>query len=488
MNRKISDQQIEFEVQSVYRPPAIDSGITILPLNSLGDREFELLCYLLVKSEIESGEIQGISNIALMQGVGERGRDCILYSHDTICGLIQCKKYTGRVSRPQVIKEIVKFLLYSIDDKSLLPNPQKFEYKLYVSNDLTGPAIVLINSFAKEIQSEISSGKINKYIEDIVEEYESLSKFRENPPFDDVVNLIQVISVSSSNAIDLSERIYRKNHILKMFFNIKSVVSVEEADNVLRKALDDYGLRYLTDEDLKSLKSRIENTSQYQRINLGIVDFYGFDRRFFRYLKKDDLKRLLTKATEIKTFLDLRLMEFIQEEINKRIFTEITLKLLYSGKIHQFSVGLAAPYLFNRLSRLIISQNLPEELSRKIFGNLFLSKEELIKEISHTLLAHSEQIMQGDYSDIVGDEELVSFKLRIFEHIHQGFANISEVRDRLSRDTEVLIPVLDKIESELLELLSETRTIIIKDGEFLENPAELKRILDSANDIDIPNA
>lgn len=484
MSKEVPTQQIEAEVQPGYRPPAIDSGITILPLSMLGDRDFELLSYLLIKSEIEAGEHKEISKIALMQGVAERGRDCTLYKGDSVCGLIQCKKYSGRVTRPQLIKEIVKFLLFSIADRSLLPDPDTFEYKIYVSNDLTEPAIVLVHSFSTEIDLEISSGAIGRYAKEIVDEYESFSAFRGSPPITELEELLRRISITSSNATDLSARIYRKDHILKMFFNVKSIVSVEDAERIVRRAMDDYGLKYLTDDDLKDLKSRIESTSDTQRINLGLVDFYGFDRGFFRYLKADGQKEIITKAVEIKQFLDFKLMEFIQDEIRKRIYSEVTEKLLRFGRIHPFSVGLAAPYLYRRLSTVIIASNLPEEVMKKVNPGMYISREELITEVSRTLLDGSERVMKGDYSELVGDAEMISFKIRLFDHMHIGFGTISDAKDRLSIDLKLLIPVLDRIESELLSLLSKTRTIVIKDGSFFGDGTLLRRVVETTKAID----
>lgn len=137
MRKKISDEQIKIESEAGFKPLTIESGIALLPFSELGDREFELLSYLLVQEEINNSKYSNIDGISLMQGVSERGRDCVLYNQGKVAGLIQCKKYTGRLTKPQALKEIIKFLLFATLDESLLPDPDNFEYKLYVSNDLT---------------------------------------------------------------------------------------------------------------------------------------------------------------------------------------------------------------------------------------------------------------------------------------------------------------------------------------------------------------
>ncbi len=50
----ISEKQIEVECNSIYRPLTIEAATTILPFNQLGDREFDLLSYLLVSSELKT--------------------------------------------------------------------------------------------------------------------------------------------------------------------------------------------------------------------------------------------------------------------------------------------------------------------------------------------------------------------------------------------------------------------------------------------------
>jgi len=153
-----------------------------------------------------------------MQGVAERGRDCVLYSKTGIVGVVQCKKYAARMSRPQVLKEVLKFILFATLDKSILPDLNNFEYWLYVSNDLTGPAIDLVFSFATELQKDVASGNVNKYVGDLVAEYEAFSCYVGALPIADVLDLLNGIRLSVCNATDLTNRIYKQQAILSTFF------------------------------------------------------------------------------------------------------------------------------------------------------------------------------------------------------------------------------------------------------------------------------
>lgn len=473
----LSDEQITLETKSIYRPLAIESGTTILPLSDLGDREFELLSYLLVSSELKKSEFLNFDNISLMQGVAERGRDCVLYNNSKIVGLVQCKKYNGRLTKPQTIKEIMKFILFSILDKTILPDPNNFEYNLYVSNDLNGVTIELLSSFNDRIKDEFTNGNIEKYTDDLINEYESFKSFKGNIPLQEIQNLLTTIKVTYQNGIDLTSRILNNSNVLSMFFNIKTVVDLESNDKHIRKALDDYGLTLLTDKDLKILKQRIENTQENNRINLGLMDFFGYSKEFFDFLQVDNkFKNIVEPFSEMQNLLNKYLMDFLSNEISKSVFNEITMKLLNTGKIHRFSIEIAVPYLFTKLSKNIFIKSLPEEILKKLFPDTFKSKEELILQISSFLFKTSEEILNGDYSNLVGDNELVQMKLRLYEHIHKGINNIEEIKLIFDKDIKLLIPVLDKIENRISSLIPEERTIIIKDGSFLENKEELENI------------
>ncbi len=68
----INDEQVKIEADASYRPFYMDSTFTSLPFGELGDREFELLSYLLLKEEINNSELPEYDHIALMQ----QGTEC----------------------------------------------------------------------------------------------------------------------------------------------------------------------------------------------------------------------------------------------------------------------------------------------------------------------------------------------------------------------------------------------------------------------------
>lgn len=482
---KISEEQIQNELSGKYKPLTVESGITTFPFSDLSDREFELLSYLLVKDKIETDVFGNHSDIALMQGVAERGRDCVLYQNGEVSGLIQCKKYQARFTKPQFLKELIKFALFAIKDPKLLPNRENFEYCLFVSYDVTEPTLSLIKSFTSEIEKEISDNTINTYIYEVINEYESFNSFEANAPINDIYNILKKIRVKYFNSTDLSRELNSNIKLAKSFFKIMSVVDLEGADNVIRKALDDYGLKMLTDIDLKSLQQRIGETEDNDRINLGFVDFFGYNTEFFKFIKGDELKKLMTSIADVGVVLNKQQLDFVNSKINEHIQQKITHELLFFNKIHVFSVGIAAPYLFKRLSLKLISKSMPQEMVPKMYPHSKLSKDDLINEISEQLFEASNRVMKKDYSQLVGNPSLVQFKINLYNHMHQGLKNIEDARKVFNKDIEVLKPVLDEIEDLIGKLISDSRTVVIKDGSFFDNKDDislLKKTIDKIED------
>lgn len=472
---KVQDNQIEKELSGHYKPLTIESGITTFPFSELSDREFELMSYLLAKEKIENNSFGKHTDIALMQGVAERGRDCVLYKEGKVSGLIQCKKYQGRLTKPQFLKELIKFSLFAVKDSQILPDRQSFEYYLFVSYDVTEPTLTLIKSFKEEIAKEISSNIINKYIREVVNEYESFSSYLSTPPIFEITNILCSIDVKYQNSTDLSRELNANLTLAKTFFSIMSVIDIEGVDKVMRKTLDDYGLRLITDIDLKALQDRIGEVNESDRVNLGLADFYGYSTEFFKFIQRDELKKLLESVANVTTTLNRLELDFLNSKIHEYTLQKITYPLLFSKKIHPFSVGIAAPYLFQKLSLKLISKSMPEGLIPKLYPHSELNNDELIGSISEQLFESSSRIMNKDYSQLVGEPNIIEFKISIYENMHRGFRNINDARDVFKHDIQILKPILDEIEKEISDLISETKTIVIKDGSFLDNDTDILR-------------
>lgn len=484
MIKTVSDEQIEQEKGTGYKPQATNIGMDLLPLVELGDREFELLSYLLVKHEIDNSFEKNFTSISLMQGVGERGRDCILYKDGILKGLIQCKKVRSRISRPAVIKEIIKFLLFAKLDGTLLPDPSDFRYTLYVANDLSEPAIKLMNSHVTEIENEVKNGKFSQYVNEVVEEYESFSTLINTPPTQEILNNFKKINVSYCNSVDLCLRISQAGQLIASFFRTVNIIDLKSAEQMLKEVLQDYGLKALTDNDIKDLQERIGNIEIENRISFGFVDYFGFSKDFFDYLSKESFIGMIKDTVALRTTLDNLVITYLQHKINEKISSEITLKLLENGVIHPFSVSFAGPYLLRKILPSFLGKSVPANILPSTNLLTSLSKDIVKKIVCDEIIQSSEKVMNGDTSHLIGSPETIQLKLELFSHMHQGFSDINDAKTQLDKDLVILQPTLDRIESEILKMINPTRTIIIKDTAFFDNKEKLKHMFETIKTLD----
>ena len=74
---------------------------------------------------------------------------------------------------------------------------------------------------------------------------------------------------------------------------------------------------------------------------------------------------------------------------------------------------------------------------------------------------------------------MVEFKKRIFAHMHTGFNSIEDAKHVFEKDIKIIMPVLDKIEHQINDLISNNQTIIIKDASFFDDKNELNRMVNT---------
>ena len=189
----------------------------------------------------------------------------------------------------------------------------------------------------------------------------------------------------------------------------------------------------------------------------------------------------MTSIADVSSLLNKQQLDFINSKIHEYVQQKITHELLFFNKIHVFSVGVATPYLFKRLSLKLTTKTLPQEMIPKIYPHSKLSKDDLINEISEQLFESSNRVMNKDYSHLVGNPSLVQFKINLYNHMHQGLNNIDDAKKVFNKDIEILKPVLDEIEELIENLISDTRTVVIKDSSFFDNKYDislLKKTID----------
>jgi hypothetical protein len=196
------------------------------PLASIDHRRFEKLTYWIYKKEIESGSWKGIfDDIQLMLGVNDGGRDCALFHNKTMVGVIQCKhsEKDTLLARPAFHKEVIKFCLYHIKLKGLIPNVKNFTYYIASSSGFNEECMKLINNFNTEAVSEPN---LKKWTEGVIKKYASIDDLLYVNIETELKALLSELQVKPINNQDINIILNKSIQIdaQKAFFSIRTVV------------------------------------------------------------------------------------------------------------------------------------------------------------------------------------------------------------------------------------------------------------------------
>ncbi|WP_431242482.1 hypothetical protein ACQ9BO_22040 [Flavobacterium sp. P21] len=229
--KQVTNSEIT-EILATTSKPTAYTGQSF-PFTDLDDRIFEIMLYQIFQLRIETKDSSlndKFDGIALMQGIGERGRDCILTKNGKNVGLIQCKQINKNITKPEVLKEILKFVLHYVNDKSLISNLNNFTYYLAVSKGLAETSIILISNFNKNFKSE----DIKQYCEELISRYTSLKTINYDDKKNEIYKILEKIEIKSIVPPDLTRYLYEHDSLLKQFFRVLTMT-----DNALLEGIID---------------------------------------------------------------------------------------------------------------------------------------------------------------------------------------------------------------------------------------------------------
>ncbi|MCG2615261.1 ATP-binding protein [Terrimonas sp. NA20] len=191
------------------------------PYNGISDRRFEELLFSVVKVTLDQQPFRDFDKIALLNGVREKGRDCVLYRNNKQYGLIQCKKYDQLLSISMLGAEIIKFVLYSIKYPELIHDRNDFTYFIAVSKGFANECHDFINNFNDRILNE---PRLAKWLSDhLASGSLSSLELREcQGDIDEILSKIKVRPILPQD-IDLLLSMPQASHLVPLFFQVKVI-------------------------------------------------------------------------------------------------------------------------------------------------------------------------------------------------------------------------------------------------------------------------
>lgn len=202
------------------------------PYYDLQPRDFERLIYCLYKKQISDNNMENYEydNIQLMQGVGERGRDCVLLKNGQAVGLIQCKRYKNNIDRSEVGKEILKFILHYTQDKNLVANLDCFVYIIAVSYGFSEKSLDLINSLTN---NTYDPKEIEDWARSVIVKTEGLKLVSFDNIKDDLYDALNRVKFEKIIPDNLNLMIEKYAEIKSMFFDVKPVLDIKGFEKLI---------------------------------------------------------------------------------------------------------------------------------------------------------------------------------------------------------------------------------------------------------------
>lgn len=299
-----TDSEMIESLSQINPKPVAYSGQSFNFL-ALNDRIFEILLYQLFKARIELNDYtleNKFDSVVLMQGVGERGRDCFLTKKGKNVGVIQCKQINKNLTKPEVLKEILKFVLHYTQDKSLIANIKNFTYYFAVSKGFAETAINLIADF----NSKYTKEDIRLYCNQHISTYAAFKSLDYDTISNEIEMVLQNIIIKPIHPADLSQYLFEHEKLIKSFFRVLTVT-----DNTLLEAIiDNYLAPILSQVYNKKDRSYIDFTFRFKEYLQRVYSYYSSSRTLIfgnQQKKLEDfyyplnLECVLNKETNKKT-------------------------------------------------------------------------------------------------------------------------------------------------------------------------------------------
>ena len=439
-----SESEIQKELDGVETPPALDAYGTY-PYWNLDDRAFEILLYFIFVEDIRTGfHGEKFEQVTLMTGVGEKGRDLKLLLDGKNVGLVQGKRYQGRLGRPNTAKELIKFGLFYLRDNSLIADPDEFDYYLAVANDFAGPAIELLDDFGNQIAND---EKLQEWVESVIAEYKAF----EGMTFADVkaplLAVLGRIHVRKWNATDLDERVQRYPLIATRFFSLRIVTDLAQTEHLMNKVFGAYGMRAMTDDDLKRIHERIGSIPPEHRFDFGTMQLFGFNTEI---LARASDSGMLRKVAGIGAQFQASLFELAMTDGVDRC------RLIVLNR-------LAARQDVNPIAKLVVNSLVTSRFCEKF----------------------REAVQPQFLADAYRAESKVFVEPVVEVHIERhvptfsaSFDSPDHCRAVLTDDLAKLEPLIEEIDNEVSQFIPVNPTVLFTDFKFIEDEERMKQIIE----------
>ena len=246
---------MDTENDATPKPP--DAGGDRLPFDQMEHRRFEILAYRLKSMAASDPAVR----VALMQGVGERGRDLIVYRGGAVTEIVQCKNLRDRIDARLVRRELLKLAFHALLEPTIL-GQGPVRYELWCPGGFSEPAALIIDTWPNEWHDATLFADAAH----VLRSYTAFSDLSWQDAKAYVTeDFPKLVRLHRLDAIDLSPLVKQHVTLYEAFFEGKVVMGSADVEDSLRRIMAEQA-RYLNDTDARHVLDRIGSFAANERL------------------------------------------------------------------------------------------------------------------------------------------------------------------------------------------------------------------------------
>lgn len=479
------------ELNDVCAIEDFDVGSDEYPLTRLTADDFERLNYALFKVSGPPSITKDWDDVALMLRGADAGRDVALYKENKLVGVVQCKRLESRITLPQVLREAIKLILFPCADKTLPKMEPDLTYFLSLATESARTVIDFFSNPAASLAA--SDGDLPTYVNEVIDSFETLSQLDKQDAVLTVRRALPTLHFKLLRPVDLSGWLAGQEGVAGRFFKQRVVVDnsfisteLKDMKELMRNLSTNLaGVPLLTDVDLKIIKDRIDGTPDSHRISTGFAALFGFPREMFS--DATGLKRRIGRLVETLNELNADYTEWLNEKA-RAMAGAICDQGEVIFTVHPFARQIPLGFL-GMIARECLERTLTGEIMGEIIRKLnptqvLPTDDDKLLWLRERFLEEGKRYLQGDYSNLAGDAELLALKRRMISHMLQGLQNEEDVGRVLDEGLAILRPRLLEAAKEIRRLGAYSPSVFLMGVSGIDMPEVVKRMAETAKALD----
>ena len=460
-----------------------DLGMKEYPYELLSCRNFELLIYALFKRSGPPDQLQSTSwdRVSLAARGSDHGRDVVLLDKETMVGVVQCKGERQRVSLPAVLRELAKTILHLNTDKALRSEISGLMYCLVSANE---PARTVVDFFSSpSVVLNSQDDILGAAVEAVVGRYKALGEVDLGEAKQFVADSVRGMSLSLLRPVDLNMWLSKARGTAATFFRPGSILIEDSAARELREGLAEIrqrtaGIPLMEDADLRVIKRYIEAVPETHRLSLGFVSLFGFPRSMFSG-DSGEFRRRITPISDLMQDLNMDYMAWMFDQAYAEA-ERISNRLDVMVQVHPFARQIPRSFLGSLVGDLIVRTLQGEVLAgitQKSMGmQSFVGFDDRMEHLKATLLEEGRRYLVEDYSQVVGEGDLLVLKLKLIRFSMEGIGDEAELEHVLEAGETALRPYLIESASKLEELGAHRPSVFMMGMSGLDDSEQISRM------------